>query len=102
MIKKIVIASVLLLVLTCAVFAEPIGLLFTAISAPVAATSLTGYEKKGESTSFGILGMVAFGDAGIEAASKKSQITAIQHVDKSCLYILCGLFMMETTKVYGK
>jgi len=102
MIKKIVIASVLLFMLSAVVFAEPLGLLFTAVSSPVAATSLTGYDKKGESTSFGILGMVAFGDAGIESASKKAQITAIQHVDKSCLYILGGLFMMETTKVYGK
>jgi len=99
--KKLIIAFVLLVSLSCALYAAPMGLLFTTVTEPVAATSLTASDKAGESSAFGLFGLIALGDAGISAASKKANITAVHHVDKSTFCLLFGLFTMETTKVYG-
>ncbi len=101
MLKKILVLLVSVYMLTAAAYAAPMGLLLTYVGEPVAATALSGYDRMGEASAFGLFGLVAFGDAGIDAASTQAGISAVHHVDKTCLSLLGGLFMMETTKVYG-
>ncbi|MBU0581163.1 MAG: TRL-like family protein [Candidatus Margulisbacteria bacterium] len=102
MLKKLLIASLIIIGLANYALAAPSGALLTIVSEPVAATSLDGYNKSGESRSFGLCGLLAFGDASTNAAAKQGDISAIHHVDRGYICVLLGLFVMETTMVYGK
>lgn len=100
--KLFVMTALLLTMLAGATFAAPYGLLFTNVSEPVAATSVASSEKSGTSTAYGIFWLVGFGDAGINAAAKKANISAIHHIDKTTISLPLSIFVMETTTVYGK
>ena len=60
-----------------------------------------GELKKGTSTAEGYLGLVAQGDASIQAAAKEAGIANIRHVDFKRRSIL-GLYVKHTTVVYGR
>jgi hypothetical protein len=100
--KKLLLGLVLSLILSQLVCAAPLALLITNVNEPVAVTALNGYDKVGESYSVGVLALVAFGDAGIDAACRNGNIKEIHHVDKSIFSFLAGLWMVERTIVYGK
>ena len=88
----------------CASTQSPVGngLIFTSVKAPVTATSLasTPNTKTGRSSCVNLMGVVAIGDASIEAASKEAGITRVQHVDHESFSVL-GLFGKYTCVVYG-
>lgn len=76
------------------------GSLYTEVKAPLSATSNTGYSKIGKASCQSILGLVATGDASIEAAAKNGGITKIHHVDYESKNIL-GIIGTFTAVVYG-
>jgi len=57
-------------------------------------------RKVGTATATSILGLIATGDASIEAATRNGGITKVKYVDYSVKNIL-GLFGEYTTTVYG-
>jgi hypothetical protein len=59
-------------------------------------------EKSGESYSYAVLGLVAWGDGGTKAAAEAGGITTLTHADQRIYQILWGLFSKRTTIVYGK
>jgi len=57
--------------------------------------------KVGESSSQGVLWMVAWGDAGTQAAAEEGGITTVLHADQEIFSVLFGLYVRYTTVVYG-
>ena len=58
-------------------------------------------NKVGKACYQSVLWLVAWGDAGTQAAAKDGNITTINHMDKEELSILFGLYTRTTTVVYG-
>jgi hypothetical protein len=58
-------------------------------------------NKIGKSEAQLILGMVAWGDAGTQAAAKNGGITTIRHADMERFSILGGVYSRWRTVVYG-
>ncbi len=58
-------------------------------------------SKVGHSSIESILGIVAWGDAGTQAAAEEGGITTITHADQEIYLILYGLYARRTTIVYG-
>ena len=87
---------------SCAVGKSPIaGLAYTDIKDGLTVTSNTGSSKVGTAKAVGYVGLVATGDASIEAASKQAGITRVQHADYQTTSIL-GIYTTYTTIVYGQ
>lgn len=59
-------------------------------------------DKTGESSSYSVLGLVAWGDSGMKAAAEAGSIKTLLHADQNTLAILGFLFTRQTTIVYGK
>lgn len=79
------------------------GCLFASVTAPYD-TDLENTQlgaKTGESEYQSILGLVAWGDAGTQAAAEDGDISTIRHMDRHTLMILFGLYYKHTTIVYG-
>ena len=79
------------------------GCLFTDVKIPLD-TNLEETKlgaKTGESTSQGVLWLVAWGDSGTQAAALNGGITTLLHADRKIFSILFGLYSKETTVVYG-
>ena len=103
--KYVALAMVVLLAASlagCAAAQTPaIGLLYTNISGPLGATDSDQVPtKSGSATAKSILGLIATGDASIQAAAKAGGITKIHHVDYSNKSLL-GLYANFTVTVYG-
>ncbi|NDY42025.1 hypothetical protein G3N55_04065 [Dissulfurirhabdus thermomarina] len=93
---------VLALFLLSGCVATPIvGMVYTDIQGPVAATSQARSPKVGTATAVGYLGLVAMGDASIETAMKNGHITKIHHVDHKS-YSILGIYNKFTTIVHGE
>ena len=58
-------------------------------------------SKVGQSQAQSILWAVAWGDAGTQAAARDGDITTIRHADQNGLWVLFGLYIRQTTIVYG-
>lgn len=87
---------------SCAMVKSPVpGMLYTKVNAPFAVTSNAGSSKSGMAKATSILGLIATGDASIEAAAKAGGITKIHHVDEHVTGIL-GIFAEYTLVVYGE
>jgi hypothetical protein len=87
---------------SCAFTAAPlVGVLYTDVKAPLAVTSNTGSTKVGTAKATSILGIVATGDASIEAAARSAGIAKIHHVDYQATSIL-GIYATYTVMVYGE
>lgn len=85
----------------CAMAVQPVsGLLYSDVSAGMAATSNAGWSKTGSATAQSFLGAIGIGDASINAACKKAGIKRIHHVDYHSKCIL-GLYAEYTVTVYG-
>jgi len=78
-----------------------IGAIYTGVTEGQIATSNTVGTKVGTSSSIGVLGIVAIGDASIQRAAKEAGITKISHVDVKKTGVL-GLFAQYKTIVYGE
>lgn len=93
--------SACLAILTGCASALPQGGFYTGVKLPVAASDSAGASKKGSSMAHSYLGMVATGDASIEAAKKAGGITKVSYVDYQVENIL-GLYGTYITTVYGE
>lgn len=91
------------LMMGCAAYsvAPVTGFIYTDVQGPLSATNHDSNSKVGMATCTSILGLVATGDASIEAAMQNGGITQIHHVDFKSKSIL-GIYAEFTTIVYGK
>jgi hypothetical protein len=86
----------------CASVITPaMGTIYSDVKGPWTATSLSGSTKVGTSECTSILGIVAQGDASIEAAMRNGGITKIHHVDTHT-YSILGVYAKLTVRVYGE
>lgn len=91
----------------CAGLGYPTGSLYTGTQVPhgmnraeVSGAGKTG-DKGGESCATGILGLVAFGDASLDAAKKAAGVSEIHSVEFHNTNIL-GIYAQGCTEVHGK
>lgn len=106
--KKIVtrvaaLALAAMLLPSCAAIGSSVGggLLYTGVKDGVTATSNPLGTKVGTAKASNILGVVAMGDASIQAAANSAGIKKISHVDVEKKSLL-GLFSSCTIYVYGE
>lgn len=84
----------------------PAGVIVTNVTAPsqylaVATDKDAKSDKVGKSSAQAILGLFAFGDASVNAAMKDGDISRVHHVDHQINLVLYGLYLQDTTIVYG-
>ena len=100
--KLTFIVGTTLLLSSCAVVKSPLtGVWFQNVKAPLTATSNSNSSKVGSAEATSILGIIATGDASIDAATKSAGITKIHHVDEHSTSIL-GFFAKYKIYVYGE
>jgi hypothetical protein len=101
--KLSIVLAVVCLIQGCVAISSPVGqgFIFTNVKEPVAAGVHRVGEKVGTSTCVSVLGMVAVGDASIQAAMEKAEITRIHHVDRQLTSVLF-FFARQKTMVYGE
>lgn len=58
-------------------------------------------DKTGRSSSYSVLWLVAWGDAGTKAAAEEGKIKVIRHADLQVFSLLFGLYSKVSTVVYG-
>lgn len=86
----------------CAVVSSPVGsALFTDVSAPVSATDATDSNKTGKSCASNVLGLVATGEASIEAAKRAGGVKTVSSVDGYSTNVLF-LYARYCTVVKGQ
>jgi hypothetical protein len=82
------------------------GGIYTEVSDPAqnlaVATTASSGAKRGEASAMGICGLVAQGDASLEAAMKNGGITKVHHVDHQVMSVLGLIYVKTTTIVYGE
>jgi len=79
------------------------GCLYTDIEVP-ADTDLNETvlgAKQGEASTYSVLWLFAWGDAGTRAAAENGGIATINHMDRKIFSLLFGLYSKTTTVVYG-
>ena len=88
---------------SCATVSSPVGIgaLYTDVQSGLTATSNNVGSKVGTASATNVLGLVATGDASINAAAKAGGIKKISHVDVRSTTIL-GMFSKHETVVYGE
>jgi len=59
-------------------------------------------DKTGKSSYQSVLGLIAWGDAGTQAAAEDGEIQTLTHADQQIFSVLWGLYYRQTTVVYGK
>lgn len=100
--KLMALAVAAVLLSSCAMVSTGAGMgtLYTGVSEGSAVTANPLGTKVGTSKATNVLGLVATGNASINAAAKSAGIKKISHVDvkKTCIL---GLFATYTTVVYG-
>ena len=77
------------------------GLVYSDYSGPHSVTANSGSSKSGSASATSILGIVASGDASVQAAAASAGITKIQHVDQKMERILM-FWARYTVTVYGE
>lgn len=104
MLKKVsmvLLSAFLVLSAGCATARGPLmGALYTSTQSGLTATPQAG-PKWGEACANSILGLVATGDASIEAARRNGGITSIASVDEKSSSLL-GIYATYCTVVRGK
>lgn len=106
MIKTAVRVSVLGLVASylmgCASAMSPVsGAWYTDVKGPIGVTDAYGGTAMGEACASSILGLIATGDASLDAAKKAGGVAQVTVVDHHSTSIL-GFFAKFCTVVYGK
>ena len=96
-----VLAVIFMATLSGCASAPGFGALFTAVDAPVTATSNVGATKVGRASCTSVLGIVSVGDCSIATASKEAGITKIMMVDHSFNSVLF-FFTRYTVIVRGE
>ncbi len=57
--------------------------------------------KSGQATTHSVAWLVAWGDAGLQQAAANGGLDTLEYADRSFINILFGLYMSNTTVVYG-
>ncbi len=78
-----------------------VGSIYTGNTEPVAVTSNAIGSKVGTAQCTSVLGLIAIGDGGVNAAAKDGGIKKVSHVDVKTVSIL-GLFTIQKYFVYGE
>ena len=81
----------------------PQGMIYSQTKAPISTdfvNSAVG-SKHGQASAFSILGLIAGGDCGIQAAAQDGGIKTITHADYEFFNIL-GIYTKTTVIVYGE
>jgi len=101
--KLLILSAIVVLFSSCGAYvASPLtGFMYTDVKAPLAVTSNQGSSKVGSAEAQSILGIVATGDASIDAAARAGGITKIHHVDYHATSIL-GIIATFKVVVYGE
>ena len=79
------------------------GCLYTHVTVPLS-TELNKTDlghKQGESSTYSILWLFAWGDGGAAAAARNGGITVLTHMDRELYAIMFGIYTRTTTIVYG-
>ncbi len=79
------------------------GCLYSHVTVPLS-TELNKTDlghKQGESSTYSLLWLFAWGDGGAAEAAKNGGITIMRHMDRRINIILFGLYTRTTTIVYG-
>jgi len=79
------------------------GCIYTNIQRPLG-TEFNQTElgsKIGQSRSYSLLWLVAWGDAGTKAAAENGHLTVIRHADIKVFSLVFGMYAEVTTVVYG-
>lgn len=97
--KKILTIICIIAVLSGIAFATPAAYVVEAIE-PSAVSAMAKSTIQVDKTVFGILGLIAFGDASIEGAKQSAGIKEIKYIDKNT-FSLFNLFVMQTYTIYG-
>jgi hypothetical protein len=85
----------------------PVGAVFSSTTAPSALDRVetTGENKtgpkSGSACASGVLGVVAWGDAGIDAAKKAGGITSVHSVEYQATAVLGAVYVSACTIVHG-
>ena len=104
--KKLLIATITTLFLagcTTAPFQPSMGTVYSDTKAPLQLEyNKTDLGKKvGTATTHSVLGLVAWGDASIQAGAKDGNIKTVKHTDYEFLNVLFGIYTETTVFVYG-
>jgi hypothetical protein len=94
-------AAALMLSSCAGVMAPVTAAIYGDVSAPYAVTSNNVGTKVGTASAKSILGIVATGDASVNAAAQNAGITKISHVDYRSTHIL-GFIATFEVMVYGE
>lgn len=85
----------------------PVGAIYNGTTAPSALARVEttgenkGGTKSGSACSSGVLGLVAWGDASIDAAKKAGGITSVHSVEYEATAVLGLIYVSACTIVYG-
>jgi len=82
----------------------PVGGLFSMNQAPLG-TEPQGRPvstKQGEASVSTVLGLVSWGDCGLQAAARDGNLTTIEYCDYKYLNVLLGLYQRMTVVAYGQ
>ena len=95
------VAAIVVLMSSCSTLGA--GMVYEGITVPYAVTSntISDNTKVGRSNYVSVLGIVAVGDGGINAAANNAGIKKISHVDEQKTSIL-GVYTKTETIVYGE
>lgn len=100
--NMLIVATLAIALSSCSFATAPVlGGIYTDVKAPLTATANPVASKVGSAEATSVLGLVATGDASIQAAAQKAGITRISHVDYQS-YSILGIFARYTVYVYGE
>ena len=100
-IKMLIAAIIVAVTMTSCEAVGLVGAVYTGVTVPAAVTSNAIGTKVGTAKAMSVLGIVATGNAGVNEAAKKANITRIRHVDVKTFSVL-GLFTTYEYFVYGE
>lgn len=79
------------------------GCVYTDIRVPLSTdfrnTHVAG--KSGRAATHSVAWLVAWGDAGLQRAAEEGGLQTLEYADRAFLNVLFGLYMSNTTVVYG-
>ncbi|WP_295938109.1 TRL-like family protein [uncultured Alistipes sp.] len=99
--KKLLAVAFAALMFAGCVKAPLIGGVYTNVRDGFAVTGNAGSSKVGTAEAKGYVGVVALGDASIQAAARDAGITRIHHVDYEAKSYV-GVYTIYTVIVYGE
>ncbi len=96
--------KILKIMVVCLILSISTGCLYSNVRMPLDKDfdKTTLGNKVGKSEAQSVLWLVAWGDAGTQAAAEDGDIKVINHADSEFLSILFGLYSKRTTILYGE